>query len=221
MRRFGQFAFDRDQRRLSREGQPVHLTPKAFDLLMLLVDAAPRVLTKSELHAALWPSSFVADVTLTGLVKELRRALDDRDRDSPVIRTVHRVGYAFCASLDQASAAANALCGWLVIGDQRLPVTCGEHVVGRDPAVAIWIDHDTISRQHARLVVTAAGDARVDDLGSKNGTWIGAARIAPSALLRDGDAIRFGQVTAIWRVPAALAPTRTQAAQSRTRDPRS
>jgi DNA-binding winged helix-turn-helix (wHTH) protein len=77
--RFGAFALDSDRRQLTRRGDDIHLTPKAFDLLVLLADQAPRVVRKSVLHERLWPGTFVSDATLVGLVKELRRALDDRD----------------------------------------------------------------------------------------------------------------------------------------------
>src|SRR6187399_579668 len=94
MIRFGTFEFDSQARRLRRDGVDIHLSPKAFELLGLLVDAAPRVVAKRELHSRLWPGGSVADATLVALVKQLRRALDDRDRQAPLIRTLHRVGYA-------------------------------------------------------------------------------------------------------------------------------
>ncbi|HZF32140.1 MAG TPA: winged helix-turn-helix domain-containing protein [Gammaproteobacteria bacterium] len=106
MARFGSFELDGAQRQLRRDGGDVHLTPKAFDLLTLLIEAAPRVVRKTEIHERLWPSSFVADATLTGLIKELRRALDDRDPQKPLIRTAHRVGYAFCAALEPEAESA-------------------------------------------------------------------------------------------------------------------
>src|SRR5687767_11287417 len=93
---FGPFTLDDARRHLIRQRLTVHLTPKAFDLLLLLVTEAPRVVSKRELHERLWPRTFVSDATLAGLIKELRRALDDHDPDAPVIRTAHRIGYAFC-----------------------------------------------------------------------------------------------------------------------------
>ena len=99
---FGSFTLDVPRRHLSRDATSIHVTPKAFDLLALLVEQAPRVVGKGELHERLWPGTFVSDATLVGLVKELRRALDDRDAGSPIIRTVHRVGYAFCPDVPDA-----------------------------------------------------------------------------------------------------------------------
>ena len=95
MPRFGSFEFDAEQRELRRDGQAVHLTPKAFDLLGILLGAAPRVVSKDELHRRMWAASCVSDAALVGLIKEVRRALDDRDRDSPMIRTVHQSATRF------------------------------------------------------------------------------------------------------------------------------
>ncbi len=91
---FRDFVLDPDRRQLLRDGIEVHLTPKAFDLLALLIERAPAVVTKVEIHERLWPATFVSDVTLAGLVKEVRQALGG-DRGAPAIRTAHRVGYAF------------------------------------------------------------------------------------------------------------------------------
>lgn len=73
--RFGPFTLDAGKRQLLRGSVAIHLTPKAFDLLHLLVSEAPRVMSKRELHDQLWPDSFVSDASLSGLIKELRRAL--------------------------------------------------------------------------------------------------------------------------------------------------
>ena len=93
---FDRFALDPDARQLTCDDAPVHLTPKAFNLLSLLIDEAPRVVPKAELHRHLWPDSFVSDATLLSLVKEVRRALGDTG-EGALIRTAHRVGYAFAA----------------------------------------------------------------------------------------------------------------------------
>jgi TolB-like protein/DNA-binding winged helix-turn-helix (wHTH) protein len=97
---FGPFTFDSALRLVTCGGREIHLTPKAFDLLALLLTEAGRVVTKQELHERLWPDTFVADATLIGLVKTLRRKLDDRDARAPIIRTTHGVGYAFVAPID-------------------------------------------------------------------------------------------------------------------------
>jgi DNA-binding winged helix-turn-helix (wHTH) protein len=99
--RLGTFVLDSDRRQVMRGEAVVHLTAKAFDLLLLLVDEAPRVVRKAELHQRLWPDTFVSDAALGALVKELRRALDDRDPRTPIIRTAHGVGYACAAHIER------------------------------------------------------------------------------------------------------------------------
>jgi len=211
MPRFGAFELDSKQRRLTRGGAELHLTPKAFDLLELLVGAAPRVVRKSELHDRLWPRGVVSDASLVGLVKELRRVLDDHDAAAPIIRTAHRVGYAFCptVALDHAEPAA-AMCGWLVSEERRLPLATGENLVGRDPSSQVWLDHGTVSRRHARIVADVSG-AVLEDLGSKNGTRVADRLLEGRVTLHDGDRLWFGQVPLTYRAVFPVQVTATQA----------
>ena len=90
------------------DGDAIHLTPKAFDLLGLLLESAPRVVPKGELHERLWSGTFVSDATLAGLVKELRRALNHPSSDGPVIRTSHGVGYAFSGAVERMRSGSAA-----------------------------------------------------------------------------------------------------------------
>lgn len=211
MPRFASFELDSARRSLTRDGAERHLTPKAFQLLELLVGAAPRVVTKDELHERLWPRGIVSDASLIGLVKELRRALDDHDRDAPLIRTVHRVGYSLACALEAQTEVAPAAsdCGWLVSEERRMPLTAGENVVGRDPSANVWLDYDTVSRRHARIVADAGG-ARVEDLGSKNGTRVGDQPCVGAVLLRDGDRLWFGSVALVYRAARSSQATATQ-----------
>jgi len=211
--KFGAFEVDAGQRQLRRDGAEIHLTPKAFDLLGVLIEHAPRVVSKAELHHAMWPKSFVSDATLVGLVKELRRALDDRDRAAPVIRTVQRIGYAFCRPL-VASVPAQLVWRWLVVDGRRVPLRAGENTIGRDPLSTVWIDFASVSRRHARIVVNDS-QALLEDVGSKNGTTIGTERLVGARELRDGDRLAFGTVDAVFFSSEAGLPTVTQGPWSR------
>ena len=132
-------------------------------------------------------------------MKELRRALEDHDRQDPVIRTVHRVGYAFDRLIERAGSQPGALAvHWLLAGERRLPLMSGENIVGRAPQADVWIDHSTVSRRHACIVVAGA-EARVEDLASKNGTSVGGNKLAAPRILRDGDRVAFGQVLFTYR----------------------
>ena len=127
--RFGSFAFHRERRQLFRDGAEVHLTPKAFDLLALLIEREPAVVSKAEVHARLWPGTFVSDATLAGLIKELRRALGDGGA-GVVIRIAHRVGFAFegVRTASPAVRSAPDLTHWLAVGTQKIPLQEGPNV---------------------------------------------------------------------------------------------
>jgi DNA-binding winged helix-turn-helix (wHTH) protein len=186
-RRFGAFTFSAERRQVLRDGMEVHLTPKAFDLLTLLIERAPAVVPKPEIHVRLWPDTFVSDATLVGLVKELRRALHD-DRQGAIVRTAHRVGYAFADPL-QASAVSKHAIGitcWLESGQRRIPLEEGITTIGRDPGSTIWLDVAGVSRRHVQIMVEH-GVASLEDLGSKNGTLICDQPVRGRISLRDGD----------------------------------
>ncbi len=212
MTRFGRFEFDPVTRRVGREGVDIHLTPKAFDLLAALLDGAPRVVSKRELHARLWPNGLVADATLVALVKQLRAALDDRDRATPLIRTVHRVGYALDIPRTQGEPAMPSVAArWLTLGARRLSLVIGENIVGRDETASVRLDDPMVSRRHARILVSASG-ALLEDLGSKNGTFIEGQPVAAAAVpLRNGIQLAFGTVRVIYGESGNGMPTLTHA----------
>jgi DNA-binding winged helix-turn-helix (wHTH) protein len=121
---FEDFTFSGDTRQLLRGDVELHLSPKAFDLLRLLLDARPKALSKGELMEHLWPATFVTDANLSVLVAEIRAALGDHPRSGRFIRTVQRYGYAFCGTTTDVRprsptvAAGGATC-WLVSGSAR------------------------------------------------------------------------------------------------------
>jgi DNA-binding winged helix-turn-helix (wHTH) protein/tetratricopeptide (TPR) repeat protein len=93
--RFGQFVIDPARRTLSRSGSPISLTPKAFDVLLFLVQNPNRLVTKEELLQAVWGGTFVEEGNLTQYVSLLRRALGDTSEDTRLIATITRKGYQF------------------------------------------------------------------------------------------------------------------------------
>ena len=92
---FGPFTLDDGARQLCRDGHSIHLSPKAFDLLTLLVKRCPAAVSKSDILETLWRDTFVSEGNLAVLVKEIRDALDDDAQRPTFIRTVQRFGYAF------------------------------------------------------------------------------------------------------------------------------
>jgi len=101
---FADFRLDLEQHQLLRQGQPVPLAPKAFDLLVVLVQSGGRLLTKDELMKRVWPDSFVEEANLTVNISSLRKALGDPMQDRPLIETVPKLGYRFAVPVKELVA---------------------------------------------------------------------------------------------------------------------
>jgi len=249
--RFGAFTLDVEVRQLTRAGEPLHLSPKAFDVLTMLVEQRPAVVAKSALRQRLWPDVHVVDATLTNLVAEIRGVLREGTADSTFVRTVHGVGYAFAGEAitqrragdigtrsrgeESSTRSRGPESGtrsrrdeveqtrptpfWLVWKDRPIVLAPGDNIVGRDAACGVWVDADAVSRRHARIRVPADGDERgvtIEDLSSTNGTYVQGRRVTGEIRLENGDRIRMGHATLVFRErKAADAPTKRVKAPGR------
>jgi DNA-binding winged helix-turn-helix (wHTH) protein len=92
---FGPFRVDPDKQVLLRENQPVAITPKAFETLLILVRHSREVVTKDELMKAVWPDAFVEEANLSQNIFMLRKALGDTTEDKRYIVTLPGRGYRF------------------------------------------------------------------------------------------------------------------------------
>jgi DNA-binding winged helix-turn-helix (wHTH) protein len=209
--RFDPFTLDLDTRQLTRGTREIRISPKALELLRILVEERPKVLSKEALQERLWPGTFVVEANLSNLVAELRRALGDRRRGARFIRTAHGFGYAFSAEAKTLSGSGRdsgrPRC-WIEWGTRRFPLIEGIHTVGRDPDVEVRLDAATVSRRHARITVATGGNV-IEDLGSKNGTFVADERLTSPASLADGDEIRFGSVLVAFRARGPISSTET------------
>ncbi|MBY0494166.1 MAG: winged helix-turn-helix domain-containing protein [Cyanobacteria bacterium] len=197
--KFGNFVFDHGARLLKQSGESVHLTAKAFDLLTLLSTKAPDAVGKKEIHARLWPSTFVSDVSLTTLIFELRTALGESARRPRFIRTVHGFGYAFQGDSAQNPAADEATPFCIIYEGREIGLQRGENVIGRSRDCRVRVDITRVSRRHAR--VTIDGDAAlIEDCGSRHGTWVGTTRTSGRVRLRDGDHIGIAGIQMLFRI---------------------
>lgn len=224
--RFGSFEFDSATRELRRDGVRVHLSPKSFDLLQILIERRPALVTKTELQDRLWPDSVVLEANLGNAVAEIRKALGDDPKSPAFVSTVSRRGYRFAADVQAAAADGSGQARprwWLVWKDTILPLAEGDNVVGRSPNSAIWLDAGSVSREHARIVV-ANGRAVVEDRRSTNGTFVNGERIASPHPVMDGNTLTFGSEETMFRewsenAAPATEPVRSPARQT-TRGPR-
>jgi DNA-binding winged helix-turn-helix (wHTH) protein len=211
--RFGEFQFDSGTRLLSRGTEPVHLTPKALKLLKLLLEQRPNAVSKDDIQARLWPETFVSEASLQGLISEVRDALDDDARHVRFVRTVHGFGYAFIGvtkDAPSATAGRSPARAWLTGDAGRLQLVEGENILGRSGAGVIPLESPTVSRRHARLVI--GEDARIEDLGSKNGTFVNDNRADEPIQLSDGDRIRIGVFLLTFRLELDAESTQTASA---------
>jgi DNA-binding winged helix-turn-helix (wHTH) protein len=212
---FGNFVLDMDTRELRRGGDSVPLSPKAYQLLEVLVVNRPKALSKAALQEQLWPDTFVVEKNLVNLVGEIRQALGDDATHPRFIRTIHRFGYAFRDSTSEPSRHdalihRHDLRFRLVWAGGRIGLSDGQHVLGRDPGLEVFLDSPGVSRRHAMIRI--AGDlATIEDLGSKNGTFIGGRRLQSAARLVDGESIRIGAVALTFSAVRVRGSTKTEA----------
>jgi len=213
--RFGAFQYDPVGRGLSRGGVEIALTHKSRELLLLFLHNPGRLLTREEIVDRVWPDVAVTDDALRFQVAELRRAFGAKGED--FIRTLRGEGYRWeetvSAMADRpvrptADGGPTPLAPRfrLILETREIQLLEGENVIGRDPIAALWIDHPSVSRRHARIVVQQ-GKATLEDLKSKNGTHLNAKPIAGRVRLTDGDEVRIGPETMVFR---AAAPTTTR-----------
>ena len=202
--RFGSWVLDSGAREVRRGDAPVHLSPKAFDVLEILVARRPNVVSKDVLLDEVWPGKVVEEANLAIVVGEIRKALGDDPRAPAIVVTVARRGYRFASQAeDVESRAGRASAGgyarwWLAWNDKTLPLREGENLVGRHPASDVWINGSSVSRTHARILA-AAGQVTIEDRGSRNGTFVEGERIAAPHLLVDGSTVTFGSERTTFR----------------------
>jgi DNA-binding winged helix-turn-helix (wHTH) protein len=211
--RIGELILDVDAHLLTRAGELLVLPPKTFELLHELVRRAPGVVRRQELMDTVWPQEIVNEEALTQRVMLLRRALGDDPQDPKYIASVPRWGYRFVAEVrpERASTAVASEPGSRFVvthGDRLIPLPDGETVIGREPEAGVSIDSLHISRRHARIVVSS-GCAVLEDLGSKNGTYLNGQRITAPVELTEGDEIGVGHDLLVFRFRDRMGTTLT------------
>jgi DNA-binding winged helix-turn-helix (wHTH) protein len=213
--RFGPFFYDPVSRGLLHGGVEIALTHKSRELLVLFLHNPGRLLTREQIIEKVWPDVAVTDDALRFQLTELRKAFGEEG--SEFIRTIRREGYRWEAPVRAAAdrpvrvaaddtGQRHAPRFRLVLETREVQLLDGENVVGRDADAALWIDNPSVSRHHARVVV-AHDKVTLEDLESKNGTFVGEARVTGPTILADGDAVRLGLVKLIFRSAAGTHST--------------
>jgi DNA-binding winged helix-turn-helix (wHTH) protein len=185
--------------RLSKGEETVQLELKLMEVLVLLVRRAGELVSKRDLIDAVWKVEVISDGTLTRAIALLRKALDDDARHPRFIETIPKRGYRFVAPVEFLDVTRSTdLRFKLETPDGEIPLTEGENLIGRDPEATVRIDIGGVSRRHARIVIEGA-DVTLEDLGSKNGTYLRESRVHKPTRLAHGDEIRIGHKVARFR----------------------
>ncbi len=191
--------------RISRGREVVRVPPRVMQVLLCLADGGGQVVTKRQLIDTVWDEVCVTEGALTRCVAILRRILADDAGHPRYVENVPRRGYRLVMptrpSSDVRGAASRqppSPC-WLRLGQRRFDLCDGENVIGRATDAAVHIDHKNVSRHHARIRVAGAR-ATVEDLRSRNGTFLGGRRLDTAGDLHDGDQVTVGSVTLVFRV---------------------
>ena len=212
--RIGAWLVEPDFARISRGGEEVRLRPRAMDVLVHLAMAAGALATKQQLIDAVWRTEFVSDHALTQVIAELRTALGDDARQPSYIENIPRRGYRLVAAVTPLAVVSpqqrdTSLPFKLQGADGDHPLIQGANVIGRTGDADICIDRTEVSRCHARIVVQGT-TATIEDLGSKNGTYVNGDRLERQALLTSGDEIWIGRSVARFRFLIEGEPTMTE-----------
>ena len=214
--RFGVFELDLLTGELRRKGAKVALQEQPFRVLAMLVAQPGELVTRDELRRALWAEAVFVDFDhgLNKAVAKIRDALGDLAESPRYVETLERRGYRFIAPVEvSAPRSAPALVGGdhpvvarLSWNGQSFPLSAGEYVIGRDPSAAIWIESSAVSRRHAKIVASASS-VTIEDLGSRNGTFLNGRRLDARAPLASGDEVGIGPDRLVVLTPTAVDST--------------
>ena len=197
--RFGGLSFDGRRRLLHRGASVLHLSPKAFQLLALLLERRPDAVAREEILESLWPGDRVAAGNLASVASELRHVLGAGPGGRAFLRTVHGYGYAFDGEAHETPVVPRHV---LVRGLQHVELSQGGNLLGRERAATVRLGHPSVAHEHARIVVTD-DQAELEDLAARGSTYRGAEAVHGRVVLEDGDEIRVGEVRLTYRILAA------------------
>lgn len=201
---FGPYRLDPEEGALWREREIVSVRPKCFDLLLYLIQHHGKLITKETLLADVWKDVVVSESALSRTVAELRDILQDNAEAPQFIETIKRRGYKFIGKVAEIGKEAFAPRSRvsLVHRGTEFPLDDGSHLIGRGRDVAIVLHGAAISRHHARISVQGK-TILLQDLGSRNGTFVNGIRVTGPQALRPGDRIEIGGETLVVSSPTA------------------
>jgi DNA-binding winged helix-turn-helix (wHTH) protein len=220
--RFGDFELDLAAYALRSGDIAVSLERQPMELLRLLVEARGALVERAQIQAALWNTGVFVDheAAINTAIRKLRRALGDAPEHPRFIQTVVGKGYRFVAPVHEESPTP-ARVGYesqrrfpkysIRRGAEEFALVDGSNLIGRDPDAQVYIDHPSVSRRHALVSIGQSG-AVIEDLGSRNGTFVNGRRVEGQAELHQRAVIGAGPIVMTFEVlsePASTKPMRS------------
>ena len=152
--RFAGFTLSRSRRQLLKDGQPLPLIPRYFDLLVLLIDRRDQAVSRREIFDRVWSDVIVSDGALSQAVRTLRRTLGDDPREPIFIRTVSRHGYSFVfpdvteIEVEVSTVAERQASEPITDRDRTDPDALITRLLSDDAAVTLEIQRDAAEQLH-------------------------------------------------------------------------
>ncbi len=208
--RLGEWVVEPDLGRLTRGGATIVLELKVMDVLLCLARKPGELVTRLDLIDTVWATEVISDNTLTHAIAELRSALGCDAMNPSYIETVHRRGYRLLVGASepddtQTAAAGQSSLFFVVCGDRSVRLAIGGNLIGRLPWATVTIDSVQVSRRHAQIDVDDS-TALLEDLGSKNGTYLNGCQLENPANLAHNDRIGLGSHVIVLKL-ATTVPT--------------
>lgn len=195
---------------IARGQKSIRLRPRAMDVLLCLASDPGKVVSRQRLIDTVWHTVHVTDNVVSQVVTELRTALGDDARSPSYIENIPRRGYRLVAPvcrLDDGLPVAGDLSLFMLAGPGLdFTLKRGENLIGRSSGADIRVNLTQVSRLHARIVVEGRA-ATVEDMGSKNGTYVNGELISSPTRLELGDEIALGPHSERLRLVLAGEPT--------------
>ena len=210
--RFADFELDLAAYVLRAHGEAVRLEKIPMEVLILLVQRKGTLVERADIAAAVWgPELFVEqEAAINTAVRKIRQVLGDDAAAPRFVETVVGKGYRFVAAVETLPPAGEPRYT-VKVGGQEFVLRSGETVLGRDPSAGVYVENPSVSRRHARLSIEA-GRAQLQDLGSRNGTFLNGRRLeAPAEIVGDA-VIGLGPVTLVFCVLRAAVSTQSMSA---------
>jgi DNA-binding winged helix-turn-helix (wHTH) protein len=225
--RFREFELDLAAYALRRARKRIKLEKLPMEVLILLVENAGALVGREQIQAALWGADvFVEhDSAINTAVRKVRHALGDDAERPRFVETVVSKGYRFIAPVERSRDSPERSSGieaasspshrsrggfpryCLTRGREEFVLGAGDNLLGRDANARVYVDHPSVSRRHARISIES-DRAMLEDLKSRNGTFVGGRKVDAPTELRHGAIIGLGPITLTFLVLSAAASTK-------------